>query len=124
MKKLLFICICLAFTYITAAKTGDRKWNIEMSDSATLYTGDLGNDFYKTDMTFYGVGSLTATLFDEKKDADNDGVADRNDKCPNTPAGVVVDKNGCPLDKDNDGVADYLDECPDSCWITSLEWLS
>ena len=48
-----------------------------------------------------------------KKDADLDGVADNKDKCADTPAGVAVDKTGCPLDKDNDGVADYLDTCPD-----------
>ncbi len=47
-------------------------------------------------------------------DSDNDGVADDLDKCPNTPAGVKVDSNGCPLDSDNDGVADYLDKCPDT----------
>ncbi|PID89347.1 MAG: hypothetical protein CSB01_02475, partial [Bacteroidia bacterium] len=48
----------------------------------------------------------------KKKDADGDGVADRKDKCPNTPAGVAVDENGCPIDTDGDGVADYLDKCP------------
>ena len=51
--------------------------------------------------------------FGKKKDADLDGVADRNDKCPNTPTGIVVDKNGCPLDNDKDGVANYIDGCPD-----------
>ncbi len=30
-------------------------------------------------------------------DSDNDGVVDSMDKCPNTPAGVKVDKNGCPM---------------------------
>lgn len=30
-----------------------------------------------------------------KKDSDNDGVADEDDKCPNTPAGVAVNKIGC-----------------------------
>jgi OOP family OmpA-OmpF porin len=34
------------------------------------------------------------------------------DKCPGTPAGVAVDKDGCPLDSDKDGVPDYLDKCP------------
>ena len=48
-----------------------------------------------------------------KKDADNDGVSDSRDACPDTPAGVAVDNKGCPLDKDGDGVADYLDTCPD-----------
>ncbi|WP_395066968.1 OmpA family protein [Flavobacterium sp.] len=51
--------------------------------------------------------------FGTKKDADQDGVPDSKDNCPETPAGVVVDKMGCPLDKDSDGVADYLDSCPD-----------
>ena len=46
-------------------------------------------------------------------DTDQDGVSDKKDNCPDTPAGVLVDKMGCPLDKDGDGVADYLDNCPD-----------
>jgi len=45
-------------------------------------------------------------------DSDGDGVPDTLDKCPGTPAGVAVDKNGCPPDSDNDGVPDYLDKCP------------
>jgi outer membrane protein OmpA-like peptidoglycan-associated protein len=120
MKKLLFICTCLALTYIAEAKTGDRKWDIKMSETKTLPIGDLENDFYKTNISFYGVGNLATTLFDEIKDTDNDGVADRNDKCPNTLAGVAVDKTGCPLDKDIDGVADYLDECPDVLGLGTL----
>ena len=47
-------------------------------------------------------------------DSDNDGVPDNIDKCPNTPKGVKVDKNGCPLDSDKDGVPDYLDKCPNT----------
>lgn len=31
-----------------------------------------------------------------KKDKDNDGVADVDDKCPNTPAGINVNASGCP----------------------------
>jgi OmpA-OmpF porin, OOP family len=45
-------------------------------------------------------------------DSDRDGVPDSLDKCPGTPASVVVDKNGCPPDSDGDGVPDYLDKCP------------
>lgn len=30
-------------------------------------------------------------------DSDNDGVTDDLDKCPGTPAGVAVDRDGCPL---------------------------
>ena len=45
-------------------------------------------------------------------DSDGDGVPDPSDRCPNTPPGVAVDANGCPLDDDGDGVPNYLDECP------------
>ena len=45
-------------------------------------------------------------------DADGDGVADKDDKCTDTPKGVKVDAKGCPIDSDGDGVADYLDKCP------------
>ncbi len=49
----------------------------------------------------------------KKKDADNDGISDRKDKCPDTPASVAVDEDGCPVDTDGDGVPDYQDSCPD-----------
>ncbi|MBN1363241.1 MAG: OmpA family protein [Syntrophaceae bacterium] len=45
-------------------------------------------------------------------DSDNDGVLDYEDRCPETPHGMKVDKNGCPSDSDNDGVDDYNDKCP------------
>ena len=45
-------------------------------------------------------------------DDDGDGVPNFLDKCPNTPRGVTVDANGCPVDSDGDGVPDYLDKCP------------
>ena len=45
-------------------------------------------------------------------DSDGDGVADHLDSCPMTPKGVKVDSKGCALDSDNDGVADHLDNCP------------
>lgn len=50
--------------------------------------------------------------FGKTKDSDKDGVPDRKDKCPNTPEGVAVDADGCPLDTDGDSVPDYKDDCP------------
>jgi len=58
--------------------------------------------------------------FGKAKDSDMDGVSDKKDKCPDTPAGVVVDKNGCPVDTDGDGVPDYLDKCPTVKGLVSL----
>lgn len=49
-----------------------------------------------------------------RDDADGDGVSDKYDQCPNTPAGVQVDSNGCALDSDKDGVADHIDQCPNT----------
>ncbi|MBR4704200.1 MAG: OmpA family protein [Paludibacteraceae bacterium] len=45
------------------------------------------------------------------RDKDKDGVRDKLDMCPDTPRGVLVDEQGCPLDEDHDGVPDYLDHC-------------
>jgi OOP family OmpA-OmpF porin len=53
-------------------------------------------------------------------DSDGDGVPDYLDKCPNTPRGVRVDREGCAVpvpsvsDSDGDGVPDNLDKCPDT----------
>jgi hypothetical protein len=43
-------------------------------------------------------------------DSDGDLIVDFVDLCAKTPAGVLVDSFGCPLDKDLDGVPDYLDQ--------------
>ncbi len=78
---------------------------------------------------------------EEVPDADQDGVLNANDLCPNTPVGVAVDVNGCALpvvqpqkepcevvvseivepepspaviDSDGDGVEDALDRCPNT----------
>jgi outer membrane protein OmpA-like peptidoglycan-associated protein len=248
MKNLLLLIALALISPGVFSQTQDKKWNIGFHGGATQYNGDLGNDFYKTGMPFYGFGALsvsrflsnhfdanlfatrgsvgysredgyfsnnltTATLnlrvhllkpeeilrpylfagfgamvfdkklnitkqnldfatpsagagfnikvgptivlnvqetflisnrdrrdgvssgnndsylmhsaglsfnFGKKKDADNDGVSDRMDKCENTPAMVAVDKIGCPLDTDGDGVADYLDTCPDIAGTISL----
>jgi len=116
------------------------------SVSAVNFDLGLGTKFYMTQNTaFYleagyirGLESTTydgiterenfwkATLglefdFGKTKDSDMDGVSDNKDKCPDTPAGVAVDANGCPLDTDGDGVADYLDDCPTIAGLTSLK---
>lgn len=71
-------------------------------------------------------GFVEAVFLQEVFDSDHDGVFDHEDKCPDTPRGIAVDKQGCPLDSDGDGVPDSLDRCPrtpagakvmaDGCW--------
>jgi outer membrane protein OmpA-like peptidoglycan-associated protein len=48
-------------------------------------------------------------------DADDDGIADRSDRCPADAEDKdgFDDADGCPdLDNDNDGIADVVDTCP------------
>jgi len=55
-----------------------------------------------------------------RNDADGDGVKDKRDKCANTPKGVAVSADGCPLDGDKDGVPDYQDKCPRYAGTTAM----
>ena len=43
------------------------------------------------------INATNASLIKFTTDSDNDGVPDIYDKCPNTPAGTVIDGSGCPL---------------------------
>jgi OOP family OmpA-OmpF porin len=51
-----------------------------------------------------GMGDFVTSIFLEKApkqmvdiDSDGDGVFDSRDKCPNTPKGIKVDSDGCPI---------------------------
>ncbi len=51
-----------------------------------------------------------------ERDSDSDGIADRQDRCPNDPEDFdgFQDADGCPdPDNDHDGIPDDDDECPD-----------
>ena len=74
-----------------------------------LFTGDLqswirndalGADWLRigTDITGQGPFNAAFSLSGET-DADSDGVADSLDHCPGTPAGAIVDANGCSIDQ-------------------------
>ncbi|RZK30663.1 MAG: OmpA family protein, partial [Hymenobacter sp.] len=83
-------------------------------------TGNSNNFWDTNDRYMQFSGGVTAN-FGKPKDADGDGVPDRKDKCPDTPAGVKVDVTGCPIDTDGDGVPDYQDKCPDVKGLASLQ---
>lgn len=57
------------------------------------------------------IGISTALV--KTQDEDQDGVSDKNDKCPGTVPGTKVNKEGCPVDRDADGVLNEEDKCPD-----------
>ncbi len=89
-------------------------WSINLQETFLFTNNDARDGIVSGDDDNFLQHSAGITYsFGKMKDADLDGVSDSKDKCPETPAGVAVDKKGCPLDKDSDGVADYLDTCPD-----------
>lgn len=55
------------------------------------------------------------------RDYDADGVVDGADRCPQTPPGIQVGGDGCPLDSDFDGVPSYLDQCPSTPVGTAVD---
>lgn len=75
----------------------------------------LDND-YPNDYWHLGEASLGVVfrLMGPGLDSDRDGVPDKQDACPETPAKASVDTKGCPQDTDLDGVFDGIDECPDT----------
>jgi OOP family OmpA-OmpF porin len=63
---------------------------LQAKQTANALKGDL--DAQKAENA-----KLRADMDGLLKDTDGDGVADKLDKCPDTPTGVVVDGAGCPL---------------------------
>ena len=64
-----------------------------------------------------GVQAGLSLLFGNSYDKDKDGVKDKADRCPGTPAGESVDAGGCAAtqrDTDRDKVNDAADRCPNT----------
>ena len=59
------------------------------------------------DQSYYAEVNFKAL---DVEDSDADLVPDIDDYCPETPEGVKVDANGCPIDDDKDGIPNYIDE--------------
>jgi len=60
-----------------------------------------------SDQSFYAEVNFKAL---DIEDSDGDLISDIDDYCPETPEGVKVDANGCPIDNDKDGIPNYIDE--------------
>jgi len=87
----------------------DKLWQFD-SPPAPDPPGDknIHNLFYS--------GGIQITLggSSHNGDLDKDGVKDKDDNCPDTPTGALVDASGCPLDSDGDHVPDGIDQCPNT----------
>ncbi|MDD9891335.1 MAG: thrombospondin type 3 repeat-containing protein [Gammaproteobacteria bacterium] len=112
-------------------------------DTGATATFDLG-DYplnASNSMLFFGnthVGTyfrdFSVETFPAVADDDEDGVDNVQDLCPNTPAGELVNADGCAesqLDDDGDGVSNAIDACPatpngedanaDGCSLSQLD---
>jgi outer membrane protein OmpA-like peptidoglycan-associated protein/opacity protein-like surface antigen len=98
----------LQYQYLYNLTNHDNVDQIRRNPELDIYHAKRGNDAFGEHLL-----SMVFSLC-KAKDTDMDGVADKMDKCPDTPMNVAVDDWGCPIDTDNDGVADYLDKCPNT----------
>lgn len=96
---------------------GDSATNgllrIDVRDVMSNLTPSFPND---DDLThnIIATAGLQFSFGRSNKDSDGDGVRDKDDRCPDTPAEVLVDLTGCPLDSDGDGIYDGLDKCAET----------
>lgn len=86
--------------------------HVQEGDFDVLYTGGL--TFRFDGFSDEPEVPVVAPVVVPAADSDGDGIADDQDNCPNTPAGVVVNDQGCPVDADGDGVLNEVDQCPDT----------
>jgi OOP family OmpA-OmpF porin len=101
----------------------ELRYRLENSDRKDTGHNTFGDFIFNAGLSI-GLGEkavqTTKTDLVERApqlDGDNDGVSDVDDRCPNSPAGSVVDATGCAIvdgDDDNDGVANSKDACPNS----------
>ncbi len=88
-----------------------NRWALR-ADVRAVSTGGEAHGFAQVGLT-RSIGRVAS----KPRDDDQDGVVNRDDACPDTPAGQPVDSRGCvipPADRDGDGVVDANDRCPNT----------
>lgn len=78
---------------------GKSKPNLDWVNPAAMLYDELKDSTLRitVDSLKGKVSGVETSISDLKKDSDGDGVRDDLDKCPNTPAGTVVDGGGCEI---------------------------
>lgn len=89
-------------------------FNFTSNDNRDFITAKSNDHYWKHGFGIY-------SNFGKAGDSDKDGVGDKDDRCPGTPANVKVDASGCPTDFDKDGIADYEDLCPNQKGIAKFK---
>ena len=75
------------------------KANLEWVNPVAMMYDELYDEALRQEVAALKgrVTNVENAVKDLKKDSDGDGVSDQFDKCPNTPAGTVVDGSGCAI---------------------------
>lgn len=108
--------------YYGIAVKGDIRHLITTKDTQNdfMYTLGLAMPLGKknSDLVAAKIPIVVQEIPEEAIDGDDDkdGVLNSKDLCPNTLAGVKVDKDGCEVknDDDKDGVLNKFDKCPNT----------
>jgi OOP family OmpA-OmpF porin len=113
------ITLALALTPILISSNASAEKGLAYDSKNSVWRTSYGECWTtsyreKTPADASCFGEPVAEMARAEGDADNDGVVDSHDKCPNTVAGVKVDASGCELDSDRDGVVDSKDDCPNT----------
>lgn len=101
-------------------KIPTNRVNIDISGGLSLLVNNKSQSYYSIEpagkpytysisrqptMAFFGGASIAFDF--AARDTDHDGVTDAEDKCADTPDGVSIDSDGCPVpDNDRDGICD------------------
>ncbi len=95
----------LALGDTTIASTGGwQNWETQVLGTVNV---NAGSYTLRVDMLAAGF-NLNWLRFDPAQDSDGDGVVDGRDACPGTPAGAMVDEQGCEAASDVDEVSQDL----------------
>lgn len=107
-----FFDVSLGITYYIGKNKRHADWT-----PTELGKGPVKVDLSEVENENEKLRNRIATIEEQLQDDDNDGVANKFDKEPNTPKGALVNASGEQIeelvDTDGDGIPDKYDDCPE-----------